>query len=283
MQISESSMFTGSSWIDYINPTIFELSSGNALKEVYYRLKNAEGTISKSVNKSITLDTTTTSPEVSVTVISAGGAASTSAITNAFVASATVNSGDPIPFDAIFEIVVYDSTGVDGPSVIITLDNVPVLPTIVTDTPTRKVYRYAPPSQLADGNHSLTIRAGNVRGYLNTVAYTRLGVYATAAIIGTPTVSPAVFSPSAGPLTITYVLTKNANTSIYIYGADGQMAWIKNNSAGAAGGSAGTNSVAYNGISTTSNTNLAQGIYVFKIIADGNRVIGKGHITVYGK
>jgi len=60
----------------------------------------------------------------------------------------------------------------------------------------------------------------------------------------------------------------------------GEMVWTRHFSAGEMGGQAGYNAVAFNGISDISGLPLGNGIYVYKIVAEG-RVIGKGHIVIY--
>ena len=57
MLISESAAFAGASWIAYLNPTPYELTSGDGSKTVYYKLKNSDGE-SGVVQDSIVLDTT---------------------------------------------------------------------------------------------------------------------------------------------------------------------------------------------------------------------------------
>jgi hypothetical protein len=58
MMISEDSGFTGASWISFVNPTEYVLSSGDGNKTIYYKLKNTDEVESNIVNNSIVLDTT---------------------------------------------------------------------------------------------------------------------------------------------------------------------------------------------------------------------------------
>lgn len=68
MIISQSATFGAVSWIAYLNPATFEVSSGDGTKEVYYKLRDTALNTSATVESSIILDTaapqppTTTSP-----------------------------------------------------------------------------------------------------------------------------------------------------------------------------------------------------------------------------
>ena len=54
-QASESSSFAGAVWQPYAAAPSFTLSSGNGVKRVYFRVRNAAGTVSASRNDTITL------------------------------------------------------------------------------------------------------------------------------------------------------------------------------------------------------------------------------------
>jgi len=70
MMLSESSAFTGAAWITYENPTTFELSSGDGAKTIYYKINDTYGSVTATVEATITLDTT--APTVSITAPTAG-------------------------------------------------------------------------------------------------------------------------------------------------------------------------------------------------------------------
>ena len=92
--LSESSDFTGASWIAWSGSTVqFGLSSGDGLKTVYAKLKNEIGE-SATVSDSITLDTTTLTVQASSNSISAIGGAITIAVTSNANWSATKGTGD---------------------------------------------------------------------------------------------------------------------------------------------------------------------------------------------
>ena len=52
---SESSSFSGASWLAYNSAASFTLSSGNALKRVYFKVKDLAGVVTSSVSDKITL------------------------------------------------------------------------------------------------------------------------------------------------------------------------------------------------------------------------------------
>lgn len=62
MIASEDPGFSGASYEAFRNPTTFEISSGDGLKTVYYKIRNPDLKVSQTVEASITLDTV--SPEV---------------------------------------------------------------------------------------------------------------------------------------------------------------------------------------------------------------------------
>lgn len=55
-QASESSTLSGATWLDYSSLVDFTLSAGNTNKQVYFRVKNAEGRLSEIVSASISLN-----------------------------------------------------------------------------------------------------------------------------------------------------------------------------------------------------------------------------------
>jgi len=57
MMLSEDASFSGASWVTYANPTTLQLSTGDGIKTVYYKIKN-DGGESSSVNAQITYDST---------------------------------------------------------------------------------------------------------------------------------------------------------------------------------------------------------------------------------
>lgn len=54
-QLSENSSFTGASWQSYVANPKFTLSTGNGSKQLFFRVKNADGRISTTVSDSINL------------------------------------------------------------------------------------------------------------------------------------------------------------------------------------------------------------------------------------
>jgi hypothetical protein len=128
MLISESAAFAGASWIAYLNPTTFQLTSGDGSKTVYYKLRNNDGE-SGVVSDSIVLDTT---PPGTPTLISPADNAKINDPTPTFtwteVADATSGVAD---YEIVIDSLTYTST---GPS-------------------------FAPSTDLAEGTYTWKVRA----------------------------------------------------------------------------------------------------------------------------
>jgi len=92
---------------------------------------------------------------------------------------------------------------------------------------------------------------------------------------------PGTFKPSRGETSfIAYVLNKDSDITIYIYGPGGEVHWTRKYASGVMGGQTGYNAVAFDGRSDVTGTVLGNGIYPFKIVSEG-RLIGSGHVVVY--
>jgi hypothetical protein len=98
-------------------------------------------------------------------------------------------------------------------------------------------------------------------------------------MIGDPLTYPNPFSPLKGEKTnFAYVLSRDAEITIFIYNILGQALWKKTFRAGEEGGKAGYNEVGWAGISDFGDI-LGNGIYIYKFVYN-NKVIGKGKLTV---
>lgn len=91
--------------------------------------------------------------------------------------------------------------------------------------------------------------------------------------------SPNPFNPAQQANTyISYTLSGNFNTSVFLFDITGKLIFRRNFSSGENGGKAGTNMVAWDGKDNFGG--MAQnGVYLFKVVADGN-ILAKGKIIV---
>jgi len=132
--------------------------------------------------------------------------------------------------------------------------------------------------------HTIRVWARDYTGNESTREVTGLKVsYAEAEMSEPPVTSSPTLSPKpdgSAEITIAYNLNQDVNSAIYMVSIGGEMVWTRHFSAGEMGGQAGYNTVSFNGISDISGLPLGNGIYVYKIVAEG-RVIGKGHIVIY--
>jgi hypothetical protein len=69
-------------------------------------------------------------------------------------------------------------------------------------------------------------------------------------------------------------------TQVYMVGMGGEPVWSRHYTSGDTGAQAGTNAIKFNGISDLTGKPLGNGIYVYKIISNG-QVLGKGYVVVY--
>jgi len=136
---------------------------------------------------------------------------------------------------------------------------------------------------LVPGTHSVRVEATDAAGNTTTKEAADLKVAAAAEEVKLTYViaHPSTFKPKGGEVAaFSYVLNKDADIRIYLFSSAGSIDWNRRFPAGTMGGQAGYNMVEFSGISDISGAPLANGIYVFKILA-GNRLAGKGYIVVY--
>jgi parallel beta-helix repeat protein len=90
---------------------------------------------------------------------------------------------------------------------------------------------------------------------------------------------PNPYNPTSGTnAKIWYWLTDDTETTIYIIDMSGRLIWKNTYLSGAAGGSAGTNNIDFDGKDQWGNT-LGNGVYLYKII-QGHKSIGGGKIAI---
>ena len=92
---------------------------------------------------------------------------------------------------------------------------------------------------------------------------------------------PSVFKPvSEGPTTIAYNLSRNADTTIYIFDVSGQVVLTRKFSSGTNGGRVGYNDFEWNGVSDIGGGYIGNGIYLIQVTS-GGKDIGRGKLVVF--
>jgi archaellin len=99
-----------------------------------------------------------------------------------------------------------------------------------------------------------------------------------AQIIGTPLNYPNPFKPSSGTTKLTYYMTVDANTSLYIFDMKASLIWKRDFSSGSMGGKAGYNEVVWDG-KNDFNESVAENVYPFMVVI-GGKIAGRGKIAV---
>ncbi len=89
---------------------------------------------------------------------------------------------------------------------------------------------------------------------------------------------PNPFNPNSAAGVIAYQLNKDADVSVYIFDAVGQVIYKNNYLSGAMGGATGYNEVAWNG-KDASGSIVGNDIYFVRLVSNG-KVIGKTKIAV---
>lgn len=126
-------------------------------------------------------------------------------------------------------------------------------------------------------NHSITIHAADTNSQSATASLTVKvdnGALKTVAVY----CYPNPYNPNSGNARIAYQLNQDANTSIYLFNAAGELVYKRNYTAGSAGGRVGYNEVTWNGQSDFGAT-VGNDIYFLRVVSDG-RPIGKAKIAV---
>ncbi|MFC1540654.1 hypothetical protein ACFL4J_01290 [Candidatus Margulisiibacteriota bacterium] len=129
-----------------------------------------------------------------------------------------------------------------------------------------------------DGDHSLSIFAEDTSG--NTSSHEVSVKVDTGSVkVLSAYAYPNPYDPSAGNAKLAYMLSKDANITIYIFNAINQPVWKRNYLSGADGGHAGYNEVLWNGVSDFGQV-VGNDIYFVRLVADGKKVIGRIKVAV---
>jgi len=200
-----------------------------------------------------------------------------------------VKSNDPIPARPTIEARATDNYQMDPNGVKMYLDGTEVACTVKSTSLTTVEVEYRVTSDLAaytaddPVKHRIKVEATDALGNVGTNEAEGLTVAAAAEAPRAVDVIayPGTFRPSLGETSfIAYVLNKDADITIYIYGPGGEVHWTRKYASGVMGAQTGYNAVAFDGRSDVTGTILGNGIYPFKIIS-GSRLIGSGYIVVF--
>ncbi|OGC36396.1 hypothetical protein A3J90_08455 [candidate division WOR-1 bacterium RIFOXYC2_FULL_37_10] len=196
-----------------------------------------------------------------------------------------IKDGDFISERPTFDIYITDITTLNASSVIIIFDNKQISYTTIVSTPLLLRIAYTPDNVLENESvtlHSIKVRISDSSG--NTVSKEILNLKVATdeiKVVGSVASYPTNFSPiKDGESKLTYILNRDAPTSIYMFSSSGTIAFNANFTQGENGGKAGYNEVIFNGRSSITGNLLGNGIYIYKIIS-GNKVIGKAYIVIY--
>ena len=135
------------------------------------------------------------------------------------------------------------------------------------------------PAGLAYGTYSLKLTVYNLAG--SATASTKV-VYAEkpeVKIFGSPAIGPSPYKPAlGGNLYFSYQLTESADIKIYVYDLNGNLVWQKFYTSGTQGGTAGTNTVPWNGQNVFGQM-VEGGVYLYRVLY-GTKIIGRGKLAV---
>jgi len=101
-------------------------------------------------------------------------------------------------------------------------------------------------------------------------------------VIGVVKNTPNPFNPSTGGTVISYSLSRDTQIELYIYNIRGERVWTYAAPAGTAGGTAGVNQVAWDGM-TAFKSSASVGVYILHVVAkvDGTvKILSKTKIAV---
>lgn len=135
---------------------------------------------------------------------------------------------------------------------------------------------------LAPGEYTFKIVAADKLGNRAQESIAQLKVPSPSeevGMIGDPLNYPNPFSPLKGEKTyFAYVLSRDAEITIFLYNILGQPLWKKTFRAGEEGGKAGYNEMGWGALSDFGDI-LGNGIYIYKFVYN-NKIIGRGKLTV---
>lgn len=198
-------------------------------------------------------------------------------------ATGEIRSGDYLPADTDFLIVVDDSSGIDRASVEVLLttpdDQLPTagvgsnLVSELTEGPTRTSFRYSPPA-FDDGTHTIEIRANDRIGNgpaTKSISFEVTSDLRLENVLNYP-------NPMATETDFTFLLSRPSDVVIKIHTVAGRLIRILEEPSGRAG----YNQIHWDGLDSQGRA-IANGTYLYTITVDDgqDRVRKKEKLIVY--
>ncbi len=201
-------------------------------------------------------------------------------ISNTQMDGKSLVSHDYIKKDGTLTATVTDETAIDIAASSVEVDGVAVTFANLTGSSSYNAATGALSYKLnitADGDHSISIRAVDTSG--NTTIISQSLKVDTGDLKATSVyMYPNPFNPNHGAGVIAYQLSKDGDTSIYIFNMIGRLVYKRSFASGQAGAQAGYNEVSWDGKSDFGET-LGNDIYFLRIVS-GGKPIGRTKIAV---
>ncbi|OGC06849.1 hypothetical protein A2230_07365 [candidate division WOR-1 bacterium RIFOXYA2_FULL_36_21] len=209
-----------------------------------------------------------------------------------YIDNEEIPSGSPIRRMPLITVSLLDSAGIDKNSIKLVVDDKIVNTSIQAKEtnasyPSECTLSYSVPDPLSAGMHTIKVEATDQFGYRSISALNQLEVKETATITGFPINYPNPFKPKHSQATkISYSLSNDAYTTIYIYDLNGQILKRfsispgEETSAGVgSGGRQGYNEVIWDGKTDYGNI-VGNGVYIYFIVS-AEKILGRGQLAVY--
>lgn len=269
---SESSSFSGATWIAYSNTPNFSLSAQEGSKTVYAKIKDAS-TTTAAKNASIIYDPTSPSILCSIegyTYKSGGDPISATPNLSVYVSDKYLDTSS-------FKFYIDDTLVTDGTNG--SYDTW----TPVSGVSTMGVVSYKPKTSLREGAHSAKFIVADFAANSTSQTMGNLEVKSGEAdIVGKPLCYPNPVNIDQEPITISYTLTKACSLGIFVYDLGLRPVYKRIIEEGESGARAGYNEITWDGVSLF-NEKVDNGPLFVRIVAQSGgtqRVIGKLKIMV---
>ncbi|HTY13197.1 MAG TPA: hypothetical protein VMD02_03300 [Candidatus Omnitrophota bacterium] len=261
---------------NYYSPmSIVGAGGGNSVSASY---ANTSAIGAAAVGKSVSASYIGISGGLGITVYS--GDLIPPMISNAKIDGKTTIANDYIKSDGTLTALVTDETAIDLNASSVEVDGTGTTFAALTGSSSYNAttgvltFKF---NLTTNGNHSYSIRAvdssGNTTIAAQTVKTDTGDLKATSVYM-----YPNPFNPNNGAGAIAYQLSKDGDTSIYIFNSVGQLIYKRSYVAGQPGAQAGYNEVAWDGKSDF-GTVLGNDIYFLRVVS-GGKPIGRTKIAV---
>lgn len=140
---------------------------------------------------------------------------------------------------------------------------------------------YTAAEALTEGTYTLKVTATDIHGKMTEEIISGIQIYDSIRVLDTPMNYPNPVGDllNGGTTTIHYTLSQDTDVQIKIYTMTGELVHNEFCYAGAEGGQAGENNVAWDG-KTAYGTTIGNGVYLFMIVSDG-KLLAQGEIAVF--